>query len=95
MTWLEFICSVLGEVSGVYCGLCILLRQLEVEGSADLVTTAQKLRQKRPAIITNKVYIQLYIIMLFTAKDGDSIIVSLSLSLTLSHTSTGLLQVHV
>ena len=47
--------SVEGEVSGVYCGVCILLRQLEVEGCADLVTTAQKLRQKRPAIITNKV----------------------------------------
>ena len=50
-----FFFSIEGEVSGVYCGVCILLRQLEVEGSADLVTTAQKLRQKRPAIITNKV----------------------------------------
>ena len=48
-------CSVDGELSGVYCGVCILLRQLEVEGCADLVTTAQKLRQKRPAIIANKV----------------------------------------
>ena len=48
-------CSVESELSGVYCGICILLRQLEVEGCADLVTTAQKLRQKRPAIITNKV----------------------------------------
>ena len=47
--------SVESELSGVYCGICILLRQLEVEGCADLVTTAQKLRQKRPAIITNKV----------------------------------------
>ena len=51
--------SVESELSGVYCGICILLRQLEVEGCADLVTTAQKLRQKRPAIITNKVGISL------------------------------------
>jgi hypothetical protein len=47
--------SVEGELSGVYCSLCILLRQLEVEGCADLVTAAQKIRKNRPAIITNKV----------------------------------------
>lgn len=53
--------SVEGEASGVYCGVCILLRQLEVEGCADLVTTAQKLRQKRPAIITNKVPLPIHL----------------------------------
>ena len=48
-------------MSGVYCGVCILLRQLEVEGCADLVTTAQKLRQKRPAIIANKVTLHIHL----------------------------------
>ena len=47
--------SVVNEAAGIYCALCILLRQLEVEGSVDLVTTVQRLRRQRPGILTAKV----------------------------------------
>ena len=48
-------CRVDSEVGGVYCGLCILIRQVEVENAVDVVTTMEKLRQQRPALFTNKV----------------------------------------
>ncbi len=47
--------SVSGEVAGAYCGLCIMLRQAEVEGAVDMVTTMEKIRQQRPSIFTSKV----------------------------------------
>lgn len=43
------------EVGGVYCGLCILLRQLEVEEAVDVVSTMEKIRRQRPASLTSKV----------------------------------------
>lgn len=43
------------EMGGVYCGLCVLLRQLEVEGAVDVVSTMERIRQQRPALLTSKV----------------------------------------
>ena len=40
----------------MYCGLCVLLRQLEVEGAVDVVSTLERIKQQRPAVITSKVY---------------------------------------
>ena len=42
-------------MGGVYCGLCILLRQLEVENAVDVVSTIEKIRQQRPSLLTSKV----------------------------------------
>lgn len=46
------------EASGVYCGLCILLRQLEVEDAVDVVCTMERIRQQRPAVLTSKVSVE-------------------------------------
>lgn len=43
------------EATGVYCGLCGLFRQLEVEDSVNVFTTVCKLRKQRPAILSSKV----------------------------------------
>lgn len=43
------------EASGIYCALCVLLRQMEVEGCVDVVTTLQRLREQRPGILTSQV----------------------------------------
>lgn len=47
--------SLKAEASGVYCALCILLRQMEVEGCVDVVTTCRYLREQRPGILTSQV----------------------------------------
>ena len=51
------VCRVREEASGVYCALCILLRQLEVEDAVDVVSTMERIRQQRPAVLTSKVSI--------------------------------------
>ena len=43
------------EASGIYCALCVLLRQMEVEGCVDVVNTLQRLREQRPGIFTSQV----------------------------------------
>lgn len=48
-------CSLKAEASGVYCALCVLLRQMEVEGCVDVVTTCRYLREQRPGILTSQV----------------------------------------
>lgn len=45
------------EAAGVYCGLCVLFRQLDVEDYVDVFSTVRKLRKQRPAIFTSKVQI--------------------------------------
>ncbi len=50
------------EAVGVYCGLCVLFRQLEVENSVNVLTALRALRKQRPGILTSKVtdYTQLH-----------------------------------
>ena len=42
-------------MGGVYCGLCVLLRQLEVENAVDVVSTMERMRRQRPGLLTSKV----------------------------------------
>ena len=44
------------EAAGVYCGLCVLFRQLDVEDFMDVFSTVRKLRKQRPAVFTSKVH---------------------------------------
>ena len=39
----------------MYCAVCILQHQMEVEGCVDVVTTARHLREQRPGILTSQV----------------------------------------
>jgi len=50
-------CRLEEEVGGVYCSLCVLQRQLEVEGAVDVVSAVERIRQQRPALLTSKVTI--------------------------------------
>ena len=43
-------------MGGVYCGVCILLRQREVEDAIDVVTTMERIRLQRPSIFASKVW---------------------------------------
>ena len=43
------------EAFGIYYALCVPLRQMEVEGCVDVVTTLQRLREQRPGILTSQV----------------------------------------
>jgi len=66
--------SVKSEATGIYCALCVLLRQYEVEGCVNVFTTVTKLRKQRPGIFKSKVnqdvvlsiysYIYIYISLL-------------------------------
>ncbi len=52
---MPYLYRVKNELSGVYCGLCILMRMLQIEQEVDVVTTMERLRQQRPGMLRNKV----------------------------------------